>query len=117
MDSGDVDAAVQTAYTAFLKYRIVNPRKRADLLTAWDTLIRDNRVDLATILVYETGKPLAEALGEIDYAATFTRWFAGEAERVSGSVFTAATPNRRVMTVKQPLGVAAALVPWNFPIA
>lgn len=80
-------------------------------------MIKENREDIATILVYETGKPRSEAYGEIDYSTGFTWWFAGEAERIQGSVFTPALPNRRIFTIKQPLGVAAALVPWNFPIA
>lgn len=83
----------------------------------WDALIRQHRDDLANIVTYETGKPLAEAQGELDYALGFTWWFAGEAERVTGTVQTPALPGRRVFTVKQPIGVAVALVPWNFPIA
>lgn len=113
----DVEQAVQTSYEAFLKYRTTTPRERADKLMKWDTLIRKHKDDLAKLLVYETGKPLAEAHGEIDYAASFTRWFAGEAERVQGTTFTTAVPGRRAFTIKQPLGVTAALVPWNFPIA
>lgn len=68
-------------------------------------------------MTYETGKPLAEARGELDYALGFTWWFAGEAERIQGSVSVPSAPNRRTFTVKQPVGVAVALVPWNFPIA
>lgn len=117
MAAEDVEDAVEAAYQAFQKYRIVNPKQRADLLMRWDTLIREHKDDLAIILVHETGKPLAEAHGEIEYAASFTRWFAGEAERITGTNFTAAAPGRRVFTIKQPLGVAAAMVPWNFPIA
>jgi len=83
----------------------------------WDALIREHRDDIANIVTYETGKPLAESQGEIDYATGFTWWFAGEAERVQGTVQVPAAPNRRVFTVKQPIGVAVALVPWNFPIA
>lgn len=82
------------------------------MLFKWDALIKENREDIATILVYETGKPRAEAYGEIDYSTGFTWWFAGEAERIQGTVFTPALPNRRVFTIKQPLGVAVALVPW-----
>ena len=113
----DVDAAVQGAYKAFKSYRQVNPRTRAQWLLKWDALIRENRDDIANIVTYETGKPLAESQGEIDYALGFTWWFAGEAERVTGTVQIPAAPNRRVFTVKQPIGVTAALVPWNFPIA
>jgi succinate-semialdehyde dehydrogenase len=87
------------------------------LLLRWDTLIRENIDDLAQILVHETGKPLAEAYGEIDYATGFTWWFAGEAERIQGSVAIPSAVGRRVFTIKQPIGVCAALVPWNFPIA
>ncbi|KAI5925333.1 aldehyde dehydrogenase [Camillea tinctor] len=113
----DVDGAVDAATAAFEVYRKYTPRARADLLAKWDALIRAHKDDLAVILVYETGKPLAEAHGEIEYATSFTRWFAGEAERVHGSVFAGSLPGRRVITIKQPLGVTAALVPWNFPIA
>jgi succinate-semialdehyde dehydrogenase/glutarate-semialdehyde dehydrogenase len=83
----------------------------------WDTLIREARSDIAKIITHETGKPIAEAYGEIDYSTGFTWWFAGEAERINGGIATPAAPGRRVFTVKQPIGVAAALVPWNFPMA
>ena len=69
------------------------------------------------MLIYETGKPFAEACGEIDYATSFTHWFAGEAERIGGTVHVGHAPNRRVFTIKQPIGVVVGLVPWNFPIA
>lgn len=105
------------AHSAFQTFRKVNPRTRAQCLLKWDALIRENRDDLAKIVTYETGKPLFESQGELDYALGFTWWFAGEAERVQGTVQTPAAPNRRVFTVKQPIGVAVALVPWNFPIA
>ena len=113
----DVDAAVNAAHEAFLTYKKVNPRTRAQWLLKWDALIRENRDDIAHIVTYETGKPLAESQGELDYALGFTWWFAGEAERITGTIQTPSAPGRRVFTVKQPIGVAAALVPWNFPIA
>jgi succinate-semialdehyde dehydrogenase / glutarate-semialdehyde dehydrogenase len=113
----DVDAAIESSYKAFQEYKILNPRKRAQLLYKWHALITDAKDDIAQILTYETGKPLAEAIGELDYSLGFTWWFAGEAERIQGSVFTPSAPNRRTIVVKQPLGVAVALVPWNFPIA
>ncbi|KAJ8061268.1 hypothetical protein OCU04_010333 [Sclerotinia nivalis] len=116
-DASDVDAAVQAAHIAFQSFKKVNPRTRAQWLLKWDSLIRENKEDLAKIVTYETGKPIAESLGEIDYALGFTWWFAGEAERVTGTIQTPSAPGRRVFTVKQPVGVAAALVPWNFPIA
>lgn len=113
----DVDVAVKASAKAFETYRKVNPRTRAQWLMKWDQLIRDNRDDIAHIVTYETGKPLAESQGELDYALGFTWWFAGEAERVTGTIQTPSAPGRRVFTVKQPIGVAVALVPWNFPIA
>ncbi|KAF2872437.1 aldehyde dehydrogenase domain-containing protein [Massariosphaeria phaeospora] len=116
-DGSDVDDAVRSSQEAFEGYRNISPRARAQMLFKWDTLIKENREDIATILVYETGKPRAEAYGEIDYSTGFTWWFAGEAERIQGTVFTPALADRRVFTIKQPLGVTAALVPWNFPIA
>lgn len=96
---------------------MTNPRTRAQLLYKWDALIREHKEDLAKIVTHETGKPLFEARGEIDYATGFTWWFAGEAERVQGTVSIPSAPGRRLVTIKQPIGVAAALVPWNFPIA
>ncbi|KAI4665692.1 uncharacterized protein J4E78_003156 [Alternaria triticimaculans] len=116
-DASDVDDAVKSSHACFQEYKKISPRQRAQMLYRWDALIKENREDIATILVYETGKPRAEAYGEIDYSTGFTWWFAGEAERIQGSVFTPALPNRRIFTIKQPLGVAVALVPWNFPIA
>ncbi|SLM40723.1 succinate-semialdehyde dehydrogenase [Lasallia pustulata] len=113
----DVNAAVESSHKAFQGYRLVNPRTRAKLLLKWNDLITAARDDLATILTYETGKPLAEAYGELDYALGFTWWFAGEAERIQGTIAVPAATGRRVFTVKQPIGVAVALVPWNFPVA
>jgi succinate-semialdehyde dehydrogenase/glutarate-semialdehyde dehydrogenase len=112
-----VPKAVESAHTAFQEYRLTNPRVRADHLLKWHSAIQEAREDLAKILTYESGKPLAESRGEIDYALGFTRWFAGEAERVHGDISTPAAPNRRALTVKQPIGVAVALVPWNFPVS
>ena len=109
----DTDAACKSSYEAFQSFRKTNPKQRAQWLLKWDQLIRDNRDDLARIVTYECGKPIAEAQGELDYALGFTWWFAGEAERVFGTIQQPAAPGRRVFTVKQPIGVAVALVPWN----
>lgn len=116
-DESDVNAAVESAHRAFLNFSKWTPRKRAQCLLRWHTLIVDAREDLARILVHETGKPLKEALGEVDYATTFTWWFVGEAERAHGTTIQSAIAGRRSLTVKQPIGVVAALIPWNFPIA
>jgi acyl-CoA reductase-like NAD-dependent aldehyde dehydrogenase len=117
MAAEDVEDAVQAAHLAFKKYRTITPRERAEFLSNWYQLISDNKDDIAKIIVLETGKPLAEAYGEVDYAASFPRWFSAEAERIHGTTFQPAIAGRRIFTIKQPIGVAAALVPWNFPIA
>ncbi|KAK0384699.1 hypothetical protein NLU13_7177 [Sarocladium strictum] len=113
----DVAAAVQSSHDAFQVLSKWTPRQRATTLLKWHELIVAAREDVAKILVHETGKPLAEALGEVDYATTFTWWFVGEAERIEGTSITTSTPGRRGITIKRPVGVCAALVPWNFPIA
>lgn len=108
---------VTSSQNAFLKYRETNPRERAKMLLEWHHLITKARADIATLVVYETGKPMAEALGEVDYALGFAWWFSGEAERVRGSIAKPSVSNRRTFVIKQPIGVSVALVPWNFPIA
>jgi succinate-semialdehyde dehydrogenase/glutarate-semialdehyde dehydrogenase len=113
----DVDPYVETSHAAFEKYRRINPRERAKILLKWHELITAAREDLAKIVTYETGKPLSEALGEVDYALGFAWWFAGEAERIRGSVAQPSISSRRTIVIKQPIGVSVALVPWNFPVA
>lgn len=113
----DVDSAVVSSHEAFQKYSKWTPRQRAQCLAKWHQLMLDTRKDLAIILAHETGKPLTEAYGEVDYAASFAWWFIGEADRIQGAFITSATPGKRAITIKQPIGVAAALVPWNFPLA
>jgi succinate-semialdehyde dehydrogenase / glutarate-semialdehyde dehydrogenase len=95
----------------------MNPRQRAKILLRWHDLILGARDDIATLMSYETGKPLHEAKGEVDYALGFAWWFAGEAERVRGSIAIPSVSERRTFVIKQPIGVCAALVPWNFPVA
>ncbi|USP76837.1 hypothetical protein yc1106_04111 [Curvularia clavata] len=116
-DASDVDECVQSSQAAFEVYRNVNPRRRAKLLLAWHQLIEENKNDIAKIVTLESGKPLVEAIGEVEYGLGFTWWFAGEAERVRGSVAQPSFDDRRVFVIKQPIGVAVALVPWNFPVA
>ncbi|KAI4597182.1 hypothetical protein KJ359_004694 [Pestalotiopsis sp. 9143b] len=113
----DVEPAVHSSHVAFEGYSKYTPRRRAQLLLKWHQLIEASRDDLARILVHETGKPLAEAQGEIDYALSFVWWFMGEADRITGTTTVAAIAGRRSLVIKQPIGVVAGLVPWNFPIA
>lgn len=117
-DAEDVDGAVQSSHEAFQTHSRWTPRQRAQCLWRWHGLIGEARERLAGVLVAETGKPLAQARAEVDYGLGFLAWFAGEAERIQGSSVTAAAAGgRRAVTIKQPVGVAAALVPWNFPLA
>ena len=91
--------------------------QRALLLEKWHQLILDNADDLAVIMTAEQGKPLAEARGEVLYGAGFVKWFAEEARRIYGDTIPAPSDDRRILVLKQPVGVAAAITPWNFPIA
>lgn len=112
-----MDKYVESSQKAFNSYRHVNPRQRAQILLKWHSLITEAREDIAKLMVYETGKPTAEALGEVDYALGFAWWFAGEAERIRGSIAQPSVSSRRTFVIKQPIGVCVALVPWNFPVA
>ncbi|MDU7869065.1 MAG: aldehyde dehydrogenase family protein, partial [Pantoea sp.] len=88
---------------------------RAALLEKWHQLIIDHADDLAIIMTAEQGKPLAEAKGEVLYGASFVKWFAEEARRIYGDTIPAPSDDRRILVLKQPVGVAAAITPWNFP--
>lgn len=116
-EASDVEAAVKAANNAFTIYSKAVPRVRYQLLLRWSALIDENKDDLAKIVTYETGKPIAESLGEIGYAISAAGWFAGEADRIQGTAFNTSTPDKKGFTLKQPIGVVAAMVPWNFPIA
>ena len=113
----DVECAIESAHAAFAAWRTTPAKTRAQLLRRWFDLILAHREDLAAIMVSEQGKPLAEARGEIDYAASFIEWFAEEARRVYGDVVPSPWADRRIFTLKQPVGVAALITPWNFPAA
>ncbi len=115
--AADVEYAIEAAHAAFAAWRDTPAKARAQLLRRWFDLILANRDDLAAIMVSEQGKPLAEARGEIDYAASFIEWFAEEARRVYGDVVPSPWADRRMFTLRQPVGVAALITPWNFPAA
>lgn len=91
--------------------------ERADVLWHWYRLVKENKSGLARIMTMEQGKSLAESLGEIDYAASFIRWFAEEARRIEGDILAGVKQNQKLMVIKQPVGVTAAITPWNFPVA
>ncbi|HTE28194.1 NAD-dependent succinate-semialdehyde dehydrogenase [Flavitalea sp.] len=117
MNVDDVRKAIDAANNAWPAYRDLTAGQRADLLKRWYALILENKKELATIMTLECGKVLSESLGEVDYGASFVEWFAEEAKRTYGDVIPAHTKDRRLVVIKQSIGVVAALTPWNFPLA
>jgi len=118
-DCGEADtqAAVDAAQAAWPTWRAKTAGERANLLERWHALVMDNVADLGRIMTAEQGKPIAEAEGEIRYAASFIKWFAEEGRRIDGSIIPAPEANRRILVMKEPVGVSAAITPWNFPAA
>ncbi|WP_167512343.1 NAD-dependent succinate-semialdehyde dehydrogenase [Oceanidesulfovibrio marinus] len=110
-------AAIAAARAAFPAWRDLLPQERGRLLRAWGEAMLENRDDLALIMTLEQGKPLHEAKGEIEYAASFLEWFAEEARRVNGEVVNGHLPQRQMLVKRRPVGVTAAITPWNFPSA
>ncbi|MEN2751412.1 NAD-dependent succinate-semialdehyde dehydrogenase [Psychrobacter sp. FBL11] len=113
----DVDDAVAYAHDVQTAWAAKTPKERAELLQKWADLIDANKEDLAIIMTAEQGKPLTESRGEIGYANSFIRWFAEEGKRVYGDVIPANQSQLRHVVLKQPVGVCAAITPWNFPAA
>ena len=109
--------AIESASIALVSWRERPARDRATVLRRWFELILANQDDLALILTSEQGKPLAEARGEIAYGASFIEWFAEEGKRIYGETIPAATADKRIHVLRQPVGVCAAITPWNFPVA
>ena len=110
-------AAVEVAHEAFLSWRKTTAKVRSDILRRWYELTIQHRDDLATLITLEEGKPLNEAKVEVDYAASFLQWFGEEAKRVRGDVIPAPRDTARIVVLKEPIGVCAAITPWNFPAA
>jgi succinate-semialdehyde dehydrogenase / glutarate-semialdehyde dehydrogenase len=117
MDAHDTRAAIAAANDALPAWRAKTAKERAAILRRWHDLILENQRDLAVLMTAEQGKPLAEAMGEVAYGAAFAEWFAEEAKRVYGDIIPANAPGRRILVTKEPIGVVAAITPWNFPIA
>ncbi|MBZ9567248.1 NAD-dependent succinate-semialdehyde dehydrogenase [Modicisalibacter tunisiensis] len=115
--AADIDAAIDAAVNAFADWRDTSPLERADTLLAWYRGMTEHREALARLMTREQGKPLAEARGEVDYAASFFRWFAEQARRADGETIPADRPDVALGTVQEPVGVAAVITPWNFPLA
>jgi succinate-semialdehyde dehydrogenase/glutarate-semialdehyde dehydrogenase len=117
LGADETRAAIDAAEKALKPWQALTAKDRAALLRNWFNLILKNQDDLATIMTSEQGKPFAEAKGEVAYGASFVEWFAEEAKRIYGDVIPAHGADKRLLTIKQPIGVVAAITPWNFPIA
>jgi succinate-semialdehyde dehydrogenase/glutarate-semialdehyde dehydrogenase len=117
MGATEAGRAIDAAAAAFVIWRKRLPKERADILRKWQDLMLEEREQLALLMTREQGKPLAEALGEVAYAASFLGWFAEEARRSYGDVIPTHRADARVVVLKEPVGVVAAVTPWNFPLA
>ncbi len=113
----DAEAAIAAANAAWPAWRSKTAKERSIILRKWFDLLMANQDDLGRIMTAEQGKPLAEAKGEVAYGASFVEWFAEEAKRVNGETLPQFDNNRRLLVLRQPIGVCAAITPWNFPIA
>jgi succinate-semialdehyde dehydrogenase/glutarate-semialdehyde dehydrogenase len=109
--------AIAAAAAAFPAWAARTAKERCNILRRWHNLMLENKEDLATLMTAEQGKPLAESLGEIGYAASFIEWFAEEAKRLYGDVIPGHQADKRILVLRQPIGVVAAITPWNFPSA
>jgi hypothetical protein len=116
-DAAATERAVAAAHAAFPAWAAKTAKERAAILKRWNELILANAADLAKLMTAEQGKPLAESKGEIAYAASFVEWFAEEAKRVYGDVVPGHQADKRILVLRQPVGVVAAITPWNFPAA
>lgn len=117
MREADTDRAIAAAEAALPAWRSKTGKERGAILRRWHDLILQNTEDLARIMTLENGKPLAEARGEVAYALSFVEWFAEEAKRVYGDVLPPTRTDQRLMAIRQPIGVCAAITAWNFPCA
>ncbi|CAK0769729.1 succinate-semialdehyde dehydrogenase (NADP(+)) GabD [Gammaproteobacteria bacterium] len=117
MGESDTLRAIAAAEAALPAWRGKTAAARASILMRWHDLLLEHREDLARLMTLEQGKPLSEARGEVNYGAGFLQWFAEEGKRVYGDVIPSPAPDRRILTIKQAVGVVALITPWNFPLA
>ena len=115
--AAETKRAIAAADTALPAWRALAAKQRSQLLQRWFALINENADDLAQLITAEGGKPLAEAKGEVAYGASFIEWFAEEGKRTYGETIPATLADKRLVVIKQPIGVCAAITPWNFPLA
>jgi len=117
MTAADAEAAIAAADAAWPAWRAKTAKERSIILRKWYDLLMAHQDDLGRIMTAEQGKPLPEAKGEVAYGASFVEWFAEEAKRINGETLPQFDNNRRLLVLRQPIGVCAAITPWNFPIA
>src|SRR6266403_2266474 len=117
MSGAETRRAIEAASQAFPAWAGQTAKERAAVLRRWYELLMANLEDLATLMTAEQGKPLAESQGEIAYAASFIEWFAEEGKRLYGDVIPGHQTDKRILVLRQPVGVVAAITPWNFPLA
>ncbi|CAK8743431.1 NAD/NADP-dependent betaine aldehyde dehydrogenase [Sodalis praecaptivus] len=113
----ETDAAIAAAAKAFPAWRAKTAKERSEVLYRWYQLIMENQAYLAKLMSAEQGKPVKEAAGEVAYAASFIQWFAEQAKRVNGKIIPPAKAHSRIFATREPVGVVAAITPWNFPLA
>jgi succinate-semialdehyde dehydrogenase/glutarate-semialdehyde dehydrogenase len=117
LSASEIQATIAGAEATFPGWAATPARERAQLLYSLETLIRANAPELAALITAEQGKPLREARGEVEYSATYVRWFAEEAMRIYGDIIPSDSQHTKIFVLKQPIGVVAAITPWNFPLA
>src|SRR6188474_2974667 len=117
LDASDARRAIEAAHRAFPGWRAKTAKERAGVMRRWFDLMMANQEDLARLMTTEQGKPLAESRGEVAYAAAFLEWFGEEAKRVYGDSIPGHQADKRILAIKQPIGVVACITPWNFPLA
>ncbi|NIF60022.1 NAD-dependent succinate-semialdehyde dehydrogenase [Enterobacter sp. Ap-916] len=113
----ETDAAIEAASKAFPAWRAKTAKQRSEILYRWFELMLANKSWLARLMTLEQGKPLKEAEGEVDYAASFIQWFAEQGKRANGEIIPPVKPGSRILATREPVGVVAAITPWNFPMA
>jgi len=117
LGAAEAEAAIAAAARALPGWRSLTAKARSAILMKWFALITQHAEDLARLMTAEQGKPLAEARGEVAYGASFVEWFAEEAKRIGGETIPTTDNNKRFLVIRQPIGVCAAITPWNFPVA
>lgn len=113
----EIKQAIKKGHDSFKQWAKVNAHERSRLLSKWSQIIQEHRDEIAEIMTLENGKPLYESLGEVDYATSYIDWYAEEAKRIYGRTVPASTETKRIVVSKHPIGLVAAITPWNFPAA